>query len=60
MVTRAEAVVDAGNRIIAMDVVANSPPHGNRPGNGTPNLRAAAYIASGDFPHLQKDESAEG
>ena len=57
MVTRADAVVDGDNRIVAMEVVANSPPHGNRPGNGTPNLRAAAYIAkpwpvprSGDIP----------
>ncbi|MCB1490212.1 MAG: xanthine dehydrogenase family protein molybdopterin-binding subunit, partial [Rhodobiaceae bacterium] len=54
----ARAVVGDDGRIAAMDVTVNSPPHGNRPGrNGSPNLRAAAYLArpqpparSGDVP----------
>lgn len=58
MVTRASAVIDDDNRIVAMRVAANSPTHGSRPGmNGSPNLRAAAYlerpfpiINSGDVP----------
>ncbi len=45
MVTRAKATVDGDNRIVAMEVTANSAPHGNRPGrNGAPNLRASAYL----------------
>jgi CO/xanthine dehydrogenase Mo-binding subunit len=45
MVTRVRAVVGTDRRIAAMDVTANSAPHGNRPGrNGSPNLRAAAYL----------------
>ena len=45
MVTTARAMLDADHRIQAMEVTANSPPHGNRPGrSGSPNLRAAAYL----------------
>ena len=45
MATRVRATVDDTGRIAAMDVLATSAPHGNRPGrNGTPNLRAAAYL----------------
>lgn len=45
MATRVRAVLNPGGRIEAMTVVANSAPHGNRPGrNGAPNLRAAAYL----------------
>lgn len=58
MATRVRAVVGADGRVAAMEVVANSAPHGNRPGrNGAPNLRAAAYLEkpfptprSGDVP----------
>jgi CO/xanthine dehydrogenase Mo-binding subunit len=50
MATRARAVLGADGRIAAMEVVANSAPHGNRPGrNGAPNLRAAAYLET-PFP----------
>jgi len=45
MVTRVSAAVDSTHTIQAMDVVVNSAPHGNRPGrNGSPNLRAAAFL----------------
>ena len=55
MVTRIRAVTGDDGRIAAMDVIANSAPHGNRPGrNGSPNLRAAAYLEpparSADIP----------
>ncbi|SEA73588.1 Molybdopterin-binding domain of aldehyde dehydrogenase [Rubrimonas cliftonensis] len=58
MATRVRAVVGEDGRVSAMEVVANSAPHGNRPGrNGAPNLRAAAYLdkpfptpRSGDVP----------
>ena len=46
MVTTARAVLGEDRRITAMEVVANSAPHGNRPGRGgSPNLRAAAYLS---------------
>jgi CO/xanthine dehydrogenase Mo-binding subunit len=46
MATTARALLGPDNRIRAMDVTVNSAPHANRPGsNGTPNLRAAAYLA---------------
>jgi hypothetical protein len=45
MSVSAKAVVGDDGRIAAMDVLANSAPHGNRPGrNGAPNLRASAYL----------------
>lgn len=45
MVTSAEATIDQTATITSMQVMANSAPHGNRPGrNGAPNLRAAAYL----------------
>jgi CO/xanthine dehydrogenase Mo-binding subunit len=45
MSVSARAVVGHDQRIAAMDVLANSAPHGNRPGrNGAPNLRASAYL----------------
>lgn len=45
MSTRARLVLDDHDTIAAMEVEANSAPHGNRPGrNGAPNLRAAAYL----------------
>ena len=47
MVTRCAATVDDGGRITSMRVDVNSAPHANRPSvNGTPNLRAAAYLES--------------
>ncbi|MGI9522331.1 MAG: molybdopterin cofactor-binding domain-containing protein, partial [Hyphomicrobiaceae bacterium] len=50
MVTEVRAVVGNDYRIVAMQVTANSAPHGNRPGrNGAPNLRAASYLAD-PFP----------
>ncbi len=56
MVTQAKAIVDCDDRITAMEVIANSAPHGNRPGrNGAPNLRASAYLHK-PFPiPLSKD-----
>ena len=57
MVTTADGILDENGRIAAMQVTANSAPHGNRPGRGGPNLRAAAYLStpfppprSGDVP----------
>ncbi|MEX6508683.1 molybdopterin cofactor-binding domain-containing protein [Jiella sp. M17.18] len=57
MVTTAEAILGPDGRIGAMNVLASSAPHGNRPGRGGPNLRAAAYLStpfppprSGDVP----------
>ncbi len=45
MSVSAKAVVGEDRRIAAMEVLANSAPHGNRPGrNGAPNLRASAYL----------------
>lgn len=56
MVTRARAVVGEDGRIAGMDVVVNTAPHGNRPGrNGTPNLRAAAYLANPRPPAPSND-----
>lgn len=46
MATTVRALLGPDDRIRAMDVTVNSAPHANRPGsNGTPNLRAAAYLA---------------
>jgi CO/xanthine dehydrogenase Mo-binding subunit len=46
MATTAKALLGPDNRVRAMDVTVNSAPHANRPSsNGTPNLRAAAYLA---------------
>lgn len=56
MVTHASATVGADGRIAAMQVTVASAPHGNRPGrNGTPNLRAAAYIERPIPPAPSKD-----
>jgi len=45
MVTRVSVGLDSTHTIQAMDVIVNSAPHGNRPGrNGSPNLRAAAFL----------------
>ncbi|WP_018698483.1 xanthine dehydrogenase family protein molybdopterin-binding subunit [Amorphus coralli] len=56
MQTRVRAVVGEDRRIAAMDVVANSAPHGNRPGrNGSPNLRAAAYLEHPKPPARSRD-----
>ena len=47
MVTTVSARLGDVGRLLAMDVVVNSAPHANRPSvNGTPNLRAAAYISN--------------
>jgi nicotinate dehydrogenase subunit B len=46
MVTTIEAQLDAQHQLQSMAVTVNSAPHGNRPGrNGSPNLRAAAFLA---------------
>lgn len=46
MATTVRALLGADDRIRAVDVLVNSPPHGNRPSsNGSANLRAAAYLA---------------
>ncbi|MEZ5657849.1 MAG: molybdopterin cofactor-binding domain-containing protein [Burkholderiaceae bacterium] len=56
MVTRIDAVVDTDHRLLAMDVMVNSAPHGNRPGrNGSPNLRAAAFLAEPMLPSRSND-----
>lgn len=45
MVTRCAATVDEDGKISSMRMQVNSAPHANRPSvNGTPNLRAAAYL----------------
>jgi nicotinate dehydrogenase subunit B len=46
MVTIAEATLGSDGHIKQMNVDVNSAPHANRPSaNGTPNLRAASYLA---------------
>ena len=56
MVTRASATLGADNQIVAMNIDVNSAPHANRPSiNGTPNLRAAAYLAAPVLPAPSKD-----
>lgn len=56
MVTRCAATVDDGGRITSMRVDVNSAPHAIRPSvNGTPNLRAAAYLDSPMPPALSTD-----
>lgn len=56
MVTRAEAVLGADGRIVQMHVDVNSAPHANRPSvNGTPNLRAASYLAKPILPAPSTD-----
>lgn len=46
MSTKVRALLGPDTRIRAMDVTVNSAPHGHRPSTtGTPNLRAAAYLA---------------
>lgn len=50
MATTARAWLGNDNRVVGMEVTANSAPHGNRPGrNNAPNLRAAAYLST-PFP----------
>jgi len=50
MVTKVTATLNSEQKIIGMEVMANSAPHGNRPGrSGSPNLRAAAYL---DHPFI--------
>lgn len=45
MVTQCAATVNDSGRITSMRIAVNSAPHANRPSvNGTPNLRAAAYL----------------
>jgi CO/xanthine dehydrogenase Mo-binding subunit len=56
MVTRVSATLGADNQIVAMNIDVNSAPHANRPSiNGTPNLRAAAYLAAPVLPAPSKD-----
>lgn len=56
MSTTVRALLAPDERIRAMDVTINSAPHANRPGsNGTPNLRAAAYLENPVFPALSTD-----
>ena len=56
MVTRVAAAVDGAHTIKAMDVIVNSAPHGNRPGrNGSPNLRAAAFLDPPFLPSKSND-----
>lgn len=56
MVTRVRALLGPERRIKAMDIVVNSPPHAHRPSaGGTPNLRAAAYLADPVPPAPSKD-----
>ncbi len=46
MATRVRALLGPDNVLTAVDVMVSSAPHSNRPGaGGTPNLRAAAYLA---------------
>jgi len=56
MVTRLEATLDATHTIQKIDVLVNSAPHGNRPGrNGSPNLRAAAFLDPPLLPSRSQD-----
>lgn len=58
MSTTVKATVDAAGRIAALEVMANSAPHGNRPGRaGSPNLRAAAYLEK-PFPPARSNDIA--
>lgn len=51
MATTVRALLGPDNRISAVDVTVNSAPHTNRPGmSGSPNLRAAAYLANPVHP----------
>jgi nicotinate dehydrogenase subunit B len=56
MVTRIEAILGKDSRITQMSIDVNSAPHANRPSvNGTPNLRAAAYLAKPISPAPSTD-----
>lgn len=56
MTTRVRALVGPDGKVKAMDVEVKSPPHSGRPStNGTPNLRAAAYLSDPIPPARQSD-----
>ena len=56
MVTRLNVTLDQTNTIKKIDVLVNSAPHGNRPGrNGSPNLRAAAFLNPPLLPSRSND-----
>ncbi len=56
MATKVRALLGPDNNLTAFDVVVNSAPHTNRPGaGGTPNLRAAAYLAKPIRPARSTD-----
>lgn len=56
MVTQCAATVGDDGRILSMRIEVNSAPHANRPGvNGTPNLRAAAYLENPMTPAPSTD-----
>ncbi len=56
MATNIRALLGPDNNLTAFDVMVNSAPHTNRPGaGGTPNLRAAAYLANPIQPARSTD-----
>ena len=56
MATTARVLLGPDGQLRAMDVTVNSAPHANRPGsNGTPNLRAAAYLGQPMRPARSTD-----
>ncbi|NNE89170.1 MAG: xanthine dehydrogenase family protein molybdopterin-binding subunit [Silicimonas sp.] len=60
MSTRVKARLDDDGRLQTMNVMVHSAPHGRRPSaNGTPNLRAASYIANPIHPAPAKDVPIE-
>jgi CO/xanthine dehydrogenase Mo-binding subunit len=56
MVTRVNVTLDETHTIQKIEVLVNSAPHGNRPGrNGSPNLRAAAFLNPPLLPSRSND-----